>query len=148
MNKLFRVQLARLVRQTADVIVQADKQGVVEDCLREIYDEFDGDDAWEDDETWGCEPGEHAVLGEEEAETSGFQVLRPDIVIKEKEGEFTVEAYRVPDPPNPMDLAFWVSNVSGPVFDEILFMATVRKHVAEYGYRANQGSTGSTGSTR
>lgn len=60
----FHVQLARLVRQTADVYVEAPSREALESRLGEVYAQFDKDDAWEDDNEWGCEEGTHTIVDE------------------------------------------------------------------------------------
>ena len=59
-KKKFTVTLARLFRQTASVIVEAESEDDID--LSEVYFEHE-EENWEDDMTW-CEPGTHTIDGE------------------------------------------------------------------------------------
>ncbi len=63
-KKKFKVTLARLLRQTVTLIVEAESEADID--LKEIYCEHD-EENWEDDISWGCEPGTHTVVGEVDA---------------------------------------------------------------------------------
>jgi len=59
----YAVEIARLVRETQVVLVEADTP---EGALEIVYEGAEGsefDDRWEADAMWGCEEGTHSVIG-------------------------------------------------------------------------------------
>ena len=87
MKRYFRVQLAMLVRQLADVIVVKDVTSSVDfyDLMNEAYELTDGTEFTEPDIEWGCDEGTHTFVGEvteEEAMKSGLKKIE---LKKEKE---------------------------------------------------------------
>lgn len=58
----YRVQLARLVRQTKDVTIELADGADPDDAAREAYEDDEGMD-WDDDCEWGADEGTHALIG-------------------------------------------------------------------------------------
>jgi len=61
-----KVQLARLLRETADVFVEIPAEmtdSELEDRLREIYDSYDDEERWTPDDCYGCDRGECVITG-------------------------------------------------------------------------------------
>lgn len=60
----FKVELARLVRETRVVVVEAESKEELWKQLSEVYDKDDDAGDWTPDNEWGCEPGTHTIIGE------------------------------------------------------------------------------------
>lgn len=59
----FEVQLGRLVRETASVVVEASSKKELESRLNEVYEAYEGD-GWNPDIEWGCEESDsHFIMG-------------------------------------------------------------------------------------
>ena len=64
-KKKFKIHLARLVRETAYVIVEAESEDDID--VGDVYDNYEDDD-WEPDLAWGCDAGTHSIEEIEDAE--------------------------------------------------------------------------------
>jgi hypothetical protein len=63
---LFRVEIARLVRETQIIIVEAPDKAYLEDHIRDVYDTYEDKDVgglWTPDLDWGSAEGTHYVMG-------------------------------------------------------------------------------------
>jgi len=58
----FNVQLARIVRETALVVVEAPSREELDVRLAEAYEACSEDLEWEPDVCWGCEEGTHMIV--------------------------------------------------------------------------------------
>ena len=63
----FNVTLSRQVSEIAYIIVEAPTQEILDDKIKQVYDEYDG--AWQPDTDWGCEEGIHFISGQLAADT-------------------------------------------------------------------------------
>ena len=69
-KKKFRVQLARLVRETKTIVVEAESAEQIN--LGKLYEEDESgsrtpdgiESDWECDAEWGCDEATHTILGE------------------------------------------------------------------------------------
>jgi hypothetical protein len=74
-----------LVRQEAEVVVEAPSLEELEARLGEVYEQEDGSADWQDDWTWGTEEGTHTVLGEASADAQADYTLDAEEVGDEDE---------------------------------------------------------------
>lgn len=65
----FKVQIRQRIKEMATVVVEANSQRELADCLSKIYRELAGEATWEVDPRDEPEEGRHIILGEASPET-------------------------------------------------------------------------------
>ena len=73
----FKVELARLVRETRVVVVEATTQEELQERLSEVYDLDDDLGEWKDDVEWGCDEGTHTIIGTDNSEGECHLITLP-----------------------------------------------------------------------
>ena len=91
----FKVELARLVRETRVVVVDCDSEEDLNSRLDEVYDKDDDLGTWDEDAMWGCSAGTHTVIGECPAEHEHLYPKTITLDEQEPDSSPTIE-YREP----------------------------------------------------
>ena len=83
----YAIEIARLVRETQTVLVEADSPEDAEKILSAVYKAAQGadfDDRWEADAMWGCDEGTRDMIGPASTDTIGAPEVKLGEAKKEK----------------------------------------------------------------